>query len=369
MINYLYINRLDVIVVYDIELLWDASVDEIKQGYVRGESGYTCLLCGRFVEAGVVYPLEGMLYEAQRFMEKHIDQDHGSVFSFLVAQEKRYTGLSEHQGRLMELFYQGKTDAEVQDLMGIGSISTVRNHRHQLREKERQAKSFLVLMELMRDKAQPGAFTGRTAQTIDPGAAVDEEQRLLEKYFPQGVTGPLKTFAMQQKHKRVVLKAVARRFEEGRSYTEQEVNDILSAVYAKDPVEVRRYLIDLGLMERKPDGSSYRLRPASGQAAAKTVVSGVYQVRNTVNQKIYVTSERNIAKLNGIRFELNMGTYRNKGLQGEWKQYGEGAFVFEILESFEEDAEPAVISKTLKKLEKKWIARLQPFGDKGYNKP
>ncbi|ABO50362.1 hypothetical protein Dred_1837 [Desulforamulus reducens MI-1] len=36
--------------------------------------------------------------------------------------------------------------------MGIGSTSTIRNHRFVLKDKERQAKLILAIMELLKDK-------------------------------------------------------------------------------------------------------------------------------------------------------------------------------------------------------------------------
>lgn len=62
------------------------------------------------------------------------------------------TGLSDVQKRVLELFYQGAADAEIQAELGFGSTSTVRNHRFQLKEKERQARVFLALMELLHER-------------------------------------------------------------------------------------------------------------------------------------------------------------------------------------------------------------------------
>ncbi|MFD5508400.1 DUF2087 domain-containing protein [Streptomyces sp. NPDC059761] len=46
-------------------------------------------------------------------------------------------------------------------------------------------------------------------------------------------------------------------FEEGRTYTEPEVNDALRTVH-EDCSALRRYLITSGLLTRTRDGSSYR---------------------------------------------------------------------------------------------------------------
>jgi hypothetical protein len=55
------------------------------------------------------------------------------------------------------------------------------------------------------------------------------------------------------------LREVAGLFQRGRSYGEKEVNGILREVY-DDHVTLRRYLIEHGFLDRKPDGSQYWLK-------------------------------------------------------------------------------------------------------------
>ena len=164
----------------DSELFWNASLEELKCGYIQDENHYTCLLCGEIIEKGIVYPHEDVLYEAERFMRIHIDREHQSVFDYLIQLDKKLTGLTEHQNRLLHLFYQGKSDAEVQKELGIGSASTIRNHRFVLKEKERQAKMFLALMELLKEKDQHApAFipVHKTARMVDERYNVTNEEK------------------------------------------------------------------------------------------------------------------------------------------------------------------------------------------------
>ncbi|MFE2550308.1 DUF2087 domain-containing protein [Streptomyces sp. NPDC059355] len=58
-------------------------------------------------------------------------------------------------------------------------------------------------------------------------------------------------------------------FEEGRTYTEPEVNDALRTVH-EDCSALRRHLITSGLLTRTRDGSSYRRAGAAASAAAGT---------------------------------------------------------------------------------------------------
>lgn len=246
------------------KLFWNASIEELKRGYVQSSETYACLLCGKEIENGIIYPEDGVLYEAGKYMSVHIRKEHGSVFEYLTQLDKKLTGLTDHQSSLLSLFYQGKSDAEVQKELGIGSASTIRNHRFVLKEKERQSKVFLTLMELLKEKDDHApAFLDihKQAKMVDERYNVteDEMEQILRKYLPDGPEGPLKTFEIQEKHKLVVLGEIAKRFEGGRSYTEKEVNAVLRPVY-HDHVKVRRYLIEYGFLDRKDDGSQYWLK-------------------------------------------------------------------------------------------------------------
>lgn len=246
------------------ELFWNASLEELKSGFKEEKDHYCCLLCGKKVEKGVVYPEEGIFYEAGRYIRFHIEKAHQSVFDYLIHLDKKLTGLTDHQNSLMRLFYQGKSDREIQQELGIGSASTIRNHRFALKEKERQSKVFLVLMELLKERDQHDpAFLNlhATARWVDDRYNVTrkESEEILKKYFPQGTNGPLKTFSMKEKQKLVVLREIAKRFQSERIYDEKEINQILKEVY-HDYVTLRRYLIEYGFLDRKPDGSQYWLK-------------------------------------------------------------------------------------------------------------
>lgn len=69
------------------------------------------------------------------------------------------------------------------------------------------------------------------------------------------------------------------------------------------------------------------------------IQAGVYQIRNTKNQKIFIGSTSNLKTMAGQRMQLEGGIHRNKMLQKEWKEFGEEAFVFEVLEILEKKEE------------------------------
>lgn len=244
-------------------MLSNAALEELKQGYMETEDYYTCMLCGRKFEKGVIYKDEDMLYEAEKYVRLHIEKEHGSVFESLIQLDKKITGLTEHQNSLMRLFYQGKSDAEIQEEMNIGSASTIRNHRFALKERERQAKVFIAMMELLKKKDKAVSFVAphKTAKMIDDryNITTDENEKLLKNLFPKGPKGPIKTFSVREKHKLVILREISKRFESNRKYSEKEVNEILKTAH-EDFVTLRRYMIEYGFMERKPDGSQYWIK-------------------------------------------------------------------------------------------------------------
>jgi predicted GIY-YIG superfamily endonuclease len=60
---------------------------------------------------------------------------------------------------------------------------------------------------------------------------------------------------------------------------------------------------------------------------------GVYQIRNTENQKVYIGSSYRIkSRFTEHRRLLNSNTHHNSHLQNAWNKYGEKCFVFEIVE-------------------------------------
>lgn len=242
-------------------IFWNASVAELKRGYIEENDAFRCLLCEEKIDKGIVYPHENRLYEAERYMRVHIESTHMSVFDYLVSMDKKLTGLTEHQNSLLRLFYQGKTDSEIQRELGIGSPSTIRHHRFALKEKERQARTFLALMELLKEKDQHApAFmpVHKTARMVDDRYNITEEEqgKIIAKYFTGKV---LSKFPLKEKQRLVVLREIAKQLNPDHLYSEKEVNQALKAFY-EDYVLIRRYLIEYGFLDRKADGSQYWLK-------------------------------------------------------------------------------------------------------------
>lgn len=96
---------------------------------------------------------------------------------------------------------------------------------------------------------------------------------------------------------------------------------------------------------------------------------GVFQITNKLNEKIYVDSYPNLKnKWLTLQMQLNMGRFANAQLQRDWQEQGGELFTFEVLEE-KNVGDVKDIRWELKQMKKKWLEKLQPYGDRGYNKP
>ena len=249
------------------KLFWSADLAELKRGYVYEPPSeeYVCVICGARFLKGRIYPVDDILLEAEKAARSHVAQAHGGVFPFLLALDKKYTGLTEHQRDLLTCFYQDQSDKEIAVKMENGNNSTIRNQRFTFRERAKQAKIFLAIMELLEEQGTSARAQGekfieipRTATMVDERFAITaaENATIIKAYFKQGPEGPLHDFPKKEKKKIVILKQLLHRFDPGRKYSEKEVNEILKGAF-HDYVTLRRYFIEYGFMDRLPDGSLY----------------------------------------------------------------------------------------------------------------
>jgi len=205
--------------------------------------------------------------------------------------------------------------------------------------------------------------------------------------------GRLVKLPVQKKKRRIVLEHIATRFMEGRDYGESEVNTLITTVY-DDYCTVRREMIDEGLMSRR--GGAYRrtgpvhaimpgqkaIRNKKEEKAMTTrselkrryrenpPEAGIYRITNTANGKVFIGKSLNVrGKLNGQMFELKLGSHRNRALQKDWNEFGDGSFAFDVVDILKPDDNPQRdMSEDLAALEEAWLEKLQPYGDRGYNR-
>lgn len=97
--------------------------------------------------------------------------------------------------------------------------------------------------------------------------------------------------------------------------------------------------------------------------------SGVYQIRNLLNGKIYVGSTYNLTKREYKHFyDLDNNIHSNKHLQYAFNKYKEESFVFEVLEYIGKVKNADKFRECLIDREQYWIDILDVCNlDKGYN--
>jgi hypothetical protein len=115
-----------------------------------------------------------------------------------------------------------------------------------------------------------------------------------------------------------------------------------------------------------------RRKELKEQYKQRTIVMGVFQIKNTVNGRVFLGSSLNMhGMLDRHKFQLTMNSHVCEDLQKDWKAMGESAFLFEVLETLEtrDDAPPDYdYGEDLAILEQIWIDKLNVFGGNGYNK-
>src|SRR5678815_2351755 len=112
----------------------------------------------------------------------------------------------------------------------------------------------------------------------------------------------------------------------------------------------------MGYPDKKKElKQSYRQKPE---------VMGVYQIRNVVNERVFVGAALNLyGIINRHKFDLKLGSHRNEKLQADWLAFGGESFAFEILDELTpKDGSGRDYKAELAVLEELWLAKLQPYG-------
>lgn len=247
-----------------MDIISNTSINEIKNGfsYCKENGIYECLICGARFEEGEIYEFEDRLFIASRAIVQHIKEKHSSILEYLLDLDRKITGITEHQKELIKNIAMGISDNEIAHRMGLAT-ATIRHQRFVFREKAKQAKIFLSIIELMESakKAPKGddyVEIHSGAQMVDERYLVthEEQDKIINTYFFS--LDPLKLDELPSKEKRkiVVLRKIVSLFENDKKYTENEINLTLKEVF-HDFATIRRYLIEYGFMERTNDCSLY----------------------------------------------------------------------------------------------------------------
>lgn len=249
------------------EQFWNSSIDEIKKGYIEDDFKIKCLICGESFIKGKIYPINNEFYDAKKAAEIHIEARHNSMLHYLLNMNSGFSGISEVQKELITMFSNKISDKEISVKLGIAT-STIRNHRYKLREKEKQARVFLAIMELLTENTQKKINMLDKEVICDPhkGATIlderfnttdKEKKKVLESYFNED--GSLKYYPSKEKKKIIILEEIMTNFNRGKKYSEKDVNRILERIY-EDYVTIRRALVEYGFIDRSTNCLEYWIK-------------------------------------------------------------------------------------------------------------
>ena len=135
-------------------LFWNAGIKDLTRGYISRKTTpeYICLCCGNGFTEGIIYRVDNMYYSAEKACKEHILKEHDSMFLYLINLDKKFTNIPEKQKMILKCLYEGLADKDITQKLDIKSSSTVRNHRYHFREKEKQAKIFLAIINCLKQK-------------------------------------------------------------------------------------------------------------------------------------------------------------------------------------------------------------------------
>ena len=264
---YVEVLELEVVFIMDEinkELFWDATIEEVKRGYTENEESFKCILCEEEFIKGRIYEEDSCLYDARKAAEIHIEKRHNTMSEYLLNMNTSLTGISEVQRELLILISEGLSDKEVALKLGVAQ-STIRNHRYKLREKEKQARLFLAIMELLSTNTKKKVNKlsketlcdpHKTATELDDRYNITDKERnaVIRTYMDE--TGAIKTYPAKEKKKIVVLQEITKNFVKGKIYSEKEINRILQRIY-DDYATIRRALVEYGFIDRSNDCRNY----------------------------------------------------------------------------------------------------------------
>lgn len=305
----------------------NASIEDFKRGYIwdNNKAEFICLVCGEGIGKNT------------NLINNHL-LSHGTSVERLLMLDKKYSGLTEIQKEFLDMVSRKCSDKEIANNLDC-SESTVRNVRFALRERARQSRAFLAIMEL-----------------------VDED-------ISSSANNKIRYFPIKEEKRKALLPRFANLFEPNRIYTEQEVKIIIKKVYDDDAL-IRRYLVDYGYLKREKDGSKYykvgventvkdiRRKELINNYKQQDVEMGIIQIYNMINGYSFVDICKNLYKpFESIKFKLNLGKIRIKGLQEDWIRYGENAFEFKVVEVLKkrQDATEKEVVDDLQELLNMWI--------------
>jgi hypothetical protein len=88
-------------------------------------------------------------------------------------------------------------------------------------------------------------------------------------------------------------------------------------------------------------------------------VPGIFAVRCAATGEVWLGQSRNLgAQKTGLWFSLNNGGHPNRDLLARWKERGEAAFSFEVIEALEPESSAVLLTSLLRDRLVHWVKLL-----------
>jgi hypothetical protein len=100
-------------------------------------------------------------------------------------------------------------------------------------------------------------------------------------------------------------------------------------------------------------------REARKEFKSRTTPKGVFALRCAASKDVWVSGSDHLnSERNGLWFMLRGGLHHNKSLQAAWNAQGEKAFMFEVVETLDDDISPLLLKDILRERQKHWEKEL-----------
>ncbi|MCI0397257.1 MAG: metalloregulator ArsR/SmtB family transcription factor [Chloroflexi bacterium] len=159
---------------------------------------------------------------------------------------------------------QERSVGELADLLGVRE-PTVSHHLAMMKElglvefrAERNTHIYWLDTSALEKMSKDIFSKSGLAELVQEQAEVDQEDKVLQTFLDGR---RIKEIPARYQKRRIVLQWLVEQFESGRRYTEPEINALLKQ-YHPDHASLRRYLIDMGLMQRE-SGFYWRVAESS----------------------------------------------------------------------------------------------------------
>ncbi len=98
--------------------------------------------------------------------------------------------------------------------------------------------------------------------------------------------------------------------------------------------------------------------------------AGIFWIKNLASGRVLLGASLDLhGPLNRHRLQLEIGSHPCRALQRDWQELGPEQFEFAIVETVPAGRKPETDPDAeLRKLEQRWIAELQPWAERCYNK-